>query len=65
MVAAFGAYMLLIPQFGALGAAWGCLIGYGTGAVVAAILASRQGARGAMVDQGLTSAADDDAEILG
>src|SRR4051794_2870348 len=30
-----------------------------------AILASRQGARGAMVDQGLTSAADDDAEILG
>jgi O-antigen/teichoic acid export membrane protein len=58
MVAAFGAYSFLIPQFGALGAAWGSLIGYGMGAVAAAILASRQRARSHHVDQRFTSAAD-------
>jgi O-antigen/teichoic acid export membrane protein len=46
MVAAFAAYLLLIPALGALGASWGCLIGYGTGALAAAILASRPATRG-------------------
>jgi O-antigen/teichoic acid export membrane protein len=46
MVAAFAAYLLLIPALGALGAAWGCLIGYGTGTLAAAILASWPATRG-------------------
>jgi O-antigen/teichoic acid export membrane protein len=46
MVAAFAAYLLLIPALGALGAAWGCLIGYGTGALGSAILASWPATRG-------------------
>jgi O-antigen/teichoic acid export membrane protein len=46
MVAAFAAYLLLIPALAALGAAWGCFIGYGTGTLAAAILASWPATRG-------------------
>jgi O-antigen/teichoic acid export membrane protein len=33
----FAAYLLLIPQHGILGAAWGSLLGYGAGLVFALI----------------------------
>src|SRR4051812_50086550 len=46
MVAAFAAYLILIPTFGALGAAWGCLIGYGVGAGGGAVLGAGEGGPG-------------------
>ncbi|MEW2443233.1 lipopolysaccharide biosynthesis protein [Micromonospora marina] len=41
MVVAVGAYLLLIPHYGAMGAAVGSAVAYGVGAVLALLLAAR------------------------
>jgi O-antigen/teichoic acid export membrane protein len=46
MIVSIAAYLLMIPGGGAHGAAWACVIGYGTGAVLAATAALTPGAPG-------------------
>jgi O-antigen/teichoic acid export membrane protein len=52
MVVALTAYLVLIPSLGAMGAALGCLAGYGTTAVVATVLALLPSTRGASGQDG-------------